>query len=326
MVGRLHGLEAIRGVAAILVVYHHAGLLADYPDAPSRLFDQAYLGVDLFFLLSGFVLTRTYEARMPDPARFLARRFVRLWPPIACGVVISACYFAARGMAPEALVLNLATGLLILPLYGYINFNPPAWSIFFELIANFLHALALRRISTRGLFLIAGTCAVWLAGQLGNDGLDVGWGTLLALGLPRVLMSYALGVAMWRVLGDCPRLPAALAWPAVLGFALAIAAYPDALRGPAEIVFVLLVNPLVLLAALSMNESRLAAILGALSFPLYALHFPLQTMTTEAGAAWQTSLVVSLVGALSIGVLVDPRWRAVLLGFVGPKRQYLPAT
>ncbi|MFX8945840.1 acyltransferase family protein, partial [Acinetobacter baumannii] len=52
-------LDGLRGVAALLVVYHHEHL-AGIVGAPAG----AYLAVDLFFLMSGFVIAHAYEARL----------------------------------------------------------------------------------------------------------------------------------------------------------------------------------------------------------------------------------------------------------------------
>src|ERR1700761_6004380 len=77
-------LDGLRGVAAIAVMLHHFRPLT----AP-WLFAHGYLAVDLFFLLSGFVIAHAYDARFRKglgvPA-FLVIRLIRLWPMIAFGV------------------------------------------------------------------------------------------------------------------------------------------------------------------------------------------------------------------------------------------------
>ena len=56
----LPALTSLRGLAALTVVFYHASFLAlNYADGgPPMLWRRGYLAVDLFFLLSGFVLTR----------------------------------------------------------------------------------------------------------------------------------------------------------------------------------------------------------------------------------------------------------------------------
>lgn len=60
MGGRLYGLDALRGVAAIAVAVHHLARTYHLPALPLN----PAIAVDLFFILSGFVMTRTYEDRL----------------------------------------------------------------------------------------------------------------------------------------------------------------------------------------------------------------------------------------------------------------------
>ncbi|QCP53828.1 acyltransferase [Trinickia violacea] len=72
-------LEGLRGAAALLVVVFHMSLSVPYLNAARN----GYLAVDLFFVLSGFVISSAYGARLTDVAQFrtfMVRRFGRLWP------------------------------------------------------------------------------------------------------------------------------------------------------------------------------------------------------------------------------------------------------
>ena len=313
MAGRLSGLEAVRGVAALMVAWEHAGMFGGYRTPASALYDMGFLAVDLFFLLSGFVLARTYEHRMPGAVTFLCKRFARLWLPVAAGVMLGACYYALVGTPADEMALHLALGLAILPLVGgAIMFNPPAWSIFFELFANFAHALALKRLSNKALGGIVALCAAVLMGSMDAKGINVGFNEYWWMGIPRVIMSYALGILIWRLNGDRAMVPGGVVWPMMAVYALVVALFPHWLGGGAQLAFVLLVNPLVLLASLGMKDSRAAVMLGAYSFPLYALHYPAQMLASSAGADWAGALVASLAISLGIGLLIDPRFRAAL--------------
>ena len=66
MTGRLIGLDAFRGVAALIVFLSH---FASLFGMPFEIGGQAR-AVDAFFVLSGFVLARTYDARMPSTFKF----------------------------------------------------------------------------------------------------------------------------------------------------------------------------------------------------------------------------------------------------------------
>ena len=314
MTQRLSGLEAVRGIAALMVLWTHAGMFAGYATAAAALFAYGHLAVDLFFLLSGFVLARTYEHRMPGTAQFVSQRFVRLWAPVATGVLAGGLYYAVTGMAGDALVLNLLAGLAILPvLGGSVLFNPPAWSIFFELFANAAHALTLRGLSNKSLALVVAASAAVLLIGMGEDGLDAGFGETLWLGFPRVVMSYALGVLLWRINGDTVRVDGRAGWPVLALYAFTVAIFPAILQGAGEVAFALLINPVVLIASLDMRSGRVVTALGAFSFPLYALHYPVLTWLMALGAQWWGAMGLALVVCCALGLVVDRRLRAALL-------------
>lgn len=84
---RLHRLDALRGVAASVVLLQHG--METLGLASSEV--NARPAVLLFFVLSGFVLALPYVDGRPPPWRlFLLRRFLRLWPPVAVVVALAA--------------------------------------------------------------------------------------------------------------------------------------------------------------------------------------------------------------------------------------------
>src|SRR5690606_9603166 len=98
MAGRLHGLDALRGVASILVLcFHVIGLFGQW-----RVFDRAWLAVDFFFMLSGFVMARTYESAMRDKRlgaiAFFRVRYRRLWAPVAFGTMLGIAFHVFAGL------------------------------------------------------------------------------------------------------------------------------------------------------------------------------------------------------------------------------------
>ena len=80
-VGRLLALDGLRGLAALLVVFYHIG----WPNhlTNSNFVRNGYLAVDLFFILSGFVIFQNYADRigsMKDARDFMCLRFFRIYP------------------------------------------------------------------------------------------------------------------------------------------------------------------------------------------------------------------------------------------------------
>ncbi|MDE2413040.1 MAG: acyltransferase, partial [Sphingomonadales bacterium] len=186
---RLHGLDAIRGVAALVVFIFHVDAGFQFP----ILFRKGYLAVDLFFMLSGYVLARTYEGRLREgmsAAQLLALRYRRLWPPMVigclCGLPLLAIdagdwrTFGVVAVANFALLPMPLVGLAIMPL------NPPGWSIYFELVANLFHRTLLGERRLVVALVISGALFAYAALQKGDANVGASIKNLV-WGFPRVM-------------------------------------------------------------------------------------------------------------------------------------------
>lgn len=142
-----------------------------------QIINYGYLAVDFFFLLSGFVVAYAYDDRWAKMTQweFYKRRLIRLQPMVIMGMIIGAIfyYFQASdilfshiaGMPVWKLILTMIIGFTLLPILpsmeirGWGEMHPldgPAWSLFFEYIANILYALFFRKFSNRimGIFIL----------------------------------------------------------------------------------------------------------------------------------------------------------------------------
>ena len=157
-------LDGLRGVAALLVVAFH--LFETYSGNHfNQIINHGYLAVDLFFVLSGFVIGYAYDDRWETMTvwGFFKRRIVRLQPMLVTGTIIGALlfYFSAGEACPKVAdtewwqllaVMLVCCTLLPLPVgsdcRGWSETNPldgPAWSLQCEYIANILYALVFRK-------------------------------------------------------------------------------------------------------------------------------------------------------------------------------------
>lgn len=311
---RLVTLDGLRGIAAIAVMLYHIGNFYHFPSP----FARGYLFVDFFFLLSGFVLARSIEPRFArgwTTWAFMKARVVRLWPVIAIGAVAGALPFGLR-FGWHDVPVYLALALALLPLLRpwstieIFPLNPPQWSLMFELIANLVHGLVLRRLKGGPLLALALVFAAYLllcnfiqgSNSRGPDAAT--W----IFGLPRVGFAYTFGVWMGRLHagGKC-RLPAPRPVAILLPLAaMTIASLFQQRTWLVDSLVVLVAFPASLWIAACTPARGWApwlAQVGALSFPLYAVHLPIiicfagvsHSMISAAGAVTASFIAAHLV-------------------------------
>lgn len=292
-------LDAIRGLLAILVMSRHLDAFI----APVT-FQETYLAVDVFFLLSGIVICQAYEDKLRSgadmtPTSFFLVRLIRIWPLYILGSLIGLVDFIMQGGNLVAFgkgIFYLGLSVFFLPnpnLFGpdMYPLDGPAWSLFLELIANAFYGFFLLYLTNKrmiGIVLVSALGLLAMAAISPRHSIDVGW-TLKSLpfGFLRVSFSFFAGVMLYRYFSRRPvrvidGLAGNLAGTAI---ALVIAGMlMFATPGPAiqpyfDVFVVVLVFPALVYLSLYCNLSNgvasVARFLGVTSFAVYALHAPL---------------------------------------------------
>jgi peptidoglycan/LPS O-acetylase OafA/YrhL len=93
---KLKALTALRFFAALHVVVFHMRITGMLPAGPwwyENFAAVGYIGVNLFFVLSGFILVYTYAGASVTPLRFWRARFARIYPAYALSLLLSAPFF-----------------------------------------------------------------------------------------------------------------------------------------------------------------------------------------------------------------------------------------
>ncbi|MET4105107.1 acyltransferase [Hymenobacter sp. UYP22] len=301
-------LDALRGVAALLVVAFHL-LEVHATSHLDQLINHGYLAVDFFFLLSGFVIGYAYDDRWSRMSlgEFYRRRLVRLQPMVVLGMLIGALAFYGQ-VNPQwpliaqtsvgKLVLVTVLGCLLLPVPPALDvrgwqetfpLNGPGWSLFFEYVANLLYAVVVRRFSRGALtVLVAVAAAALLHLTLTSPNGDVvgGWSlepAQLRIGFTRVLFPFFGGLLLFRTVRP-GRIPYGLLWSGLLLVTLLAlprigSAGQPWQNGLYEAGSILIGFPLVVYLGISHAQTsatvqRASRVLGELSYPLYMVHFP----------------------------------------------------
>ncbi|MES3001687.1 MAG: acyltransferase [Pseudomonadota bacterium] len=217
---RFEALDGWRGICACLVALFH--FRANTPVSSWTLIQNAYLFVDFFFVLSGFVLASKYlndRRDWPGFLPFVALRIGRLYPlhlfTLACLVSYQLAQFLnGRGhptpmptfegqFQPAAILSNL---LLVqsLGIHDRLTWNIPSWSISTEFWTCVLAALVVARFGLRTwmLWAVVSIAPAWIY-LVSSSGMDVSYD----YGLVRSMFGFSAGVicARWpRVQVDRP--------------------------------------------------------------------------------------------------------------------------
>lgn len=224
--GRYDVLDGMRGIAALCVMIYHLSQLA----RTRLIFGSASLAVDFFFILSGFVIAHSYGKRLREGgsvSEYLSKRYIRLYPMFAAGILLGGStlfLFRRAGLAEGSsgeILGGLAYNLAFLP---YINVlwirgvtkgaifpaNPPAWSLFFEVIASYAFILLSKANVRRLVQIVAASFAATVLSSLvltlaknGFFDMAMGWGLEnIWGGFPRVLFGFTLGVLIHSFVSD----------------------------------------------------------------------------------------------------------------------------
>ncbi len=275
---RLVQVDALRGLAAMAVVLFHASTRYNELFSPavpaSWSFPQGHHGVELFFVISGFVIFMTLE-RVRRPMDFVVSRFSRLFPAYWCAIAITFAVTHALALPIKTVTAGEALGNVLM-LHGYLGIphvDGVYWTLEVELMFYLGMFLAFR---SGRLHRLVPALFVLLALRLAYVGMARGFGIDLPWTLSRVLILpyvpwFCLGLCAYR-LTRAPSGPGSRAWWWRAGAATVTIGLADgAAVGALAVVLALLV----LAAArghLRWLENRFLVGLGAISYPLYLLH------------------------------------------------------
>ncbi|MFT3905565.1 MAG: acyltransferase [Steroidobacteraceae bacterium] len=348
----IRALTGLRGIAALIVFLTHTrdtlagrGLQIDVPALLERLVFRGGPQVDIFFVLSGFILTLIYRDNFRDCVtasswiEFQQRRLARIYP-LHLFMLLLVLAFVMLARLTGAYVINgldrftlssLPAHLLLVHAWGFLpgngTWNPPSWSISIEFLAyllfpfflHFVTGFATRRALAFFFMVVA-------AGLLANWATP--WGLTGFAGIARGLSEFALGCAtvylmagrlatfLRGTLGGIAALSllaAAFSLTPDIGFAIGLAAAPLllALTGDS------------LVSAFFGN--RVIYFLGEISYSVYMAHFLFSSIAYRLiSIQWmQTGTVQLLLGLTGIVAFVLLVSTATYYGIERPGRDLL---
>ena len=306
-------LDGLRGVAALMILFYHvfndAKSFFVWP-TPVYEFFHSFLAVDFFFILSGFVMGYAYDQRLKEDmtfGSFIKRRLIRLHPMVVMGVLIGLVAFIIQGctkwdgteVSVQALMLVTLLGLFMIPSPNSLEvrgnteifpLNGPHWSLFFEYIGSLFYGLFLHRLSTKWLRVWVACAIVSVAGfalMTEDGGIAYGWSsepTNFFGGALRMLYAYPMGLLMARIFKE--RQPKPIKGHMFLLCSLALIVLlglPFLGNKDVETIYQLICIfsffPTIIWYAARGTvvgfKQKVVSFIGRLSYPLYAVHFPL---------------------------------------------------
>ena len=329
--GEIRALTGLRGIAALYVVFFHANGQYRMPDLIRPFIRHGYMAVDLFFILSGFVMAMTYAGLFEKGfcfksfKQFLLLRLARIYPLFALMTVLTAILIAtvlSKTYSFDHLGTALLFNFTLTHVWGFANsVVPPSWSISTEWAAYLLFPAGVfiglrlpRRWSLLGLFVSFAVLAViaygpaWIAQtemRHRHGPLDIASSYAIGTTL-RCLASFYIGLVAYRFRDVIPARGAGVFFLLIIG--LLCLKDTDLLLIPA---FALLIM------SLSTDEGWVARLLqnrvcywlGIISYALYLIHDLVLRIVFKAIPAagfhypMLTALIASIVISLALATL-----------------------
>lgn len=304
-VRRLNGLQYLRGIAATAVVGFHAAGKAGLD------FHIGEAGVDLFFVLSGFLMV-AITSKQTRPAEFLADRIRRIAPPywIATSVMLAA---ALAGLFPAVRLTgwHIISSYLFIPSVSPSNGQVwpllvPGWTLNFEMMFYVVFAAVIAFIPYRHRVPVL---TVFLAGLVALGLLYRPGGAIAATCTNPIMLEFAAGAWLGLLWKRAERWPSSAGWPLILTaliLLLGAAFYPD------DRIRVLLFGiPALLLVAgilcLERSEAGIAdrplpRLIGDASYSIYLWHTLAISAFAKLGQALSLPPAALMVAGAGAGV------------------------
>ena len=316
-VQRLAEIDALRGLAALSVMAFHYTTKYDelfrFSGAVPFSAPWGYLGVNLFFVISGFVIFMTLE-RTQRPMDFVVSRASRLYPAYWAAVLLTLSITHVLGLPGKEATLQV--GLLNLLMFQGLFSIPPVDGVYWTLLVELLfYSLALTLYLTRQLHHVLRVLWILLCLRLIYWGLaefaqiDLPW-RIRELLILDFIAFFALGIVAYRLVrnsGGSNR------GELLTGaFAIVVVGVTESLMLASVGLACFLAVWLAALGRLPLLRSRLLTWFGLISYPLYLLHenigwailrqLQLRGWSPSEAIAFTTVVVIGLAAALSRSV------------------------
>lgn len=215
---KIQSIHYLRGIAALLVVGFHARQMLNgmfgIKDLGNFLLLNGQAGVDLFFIISGFIISySTHDKERSSAGSFILRRFFRIYPVFLASLFL--CYLVVNHVKPIEISSLIKSALLIHtnysmhgPFFGY-NVLYTAWTLTYELYFYIIFVIAMsinhyhRVLITSTLLLLPGILLqniyndeISLSGDMHLNGASI---PMLNLFASPMLIEFIYGMLLYKL-------------------------------------------------------------------------------------------------------------------------------
>lgn len=302
---QFHLLTHLRAVTALWVVIYHTAEWGHISNPIARkVSDLGFLGVDIFFCLSGMVIHWNYRDSTDTKSSFLGKRLARIYPThafVTLLYVLAAALlgqFGENGFRLHQLVENILLAQCLPWVGSGPTWNLVSWSLSCEWLAYIFYILALRRVVT----------GVRAASTVAFLSIAVSYGSMLALYGTTACTDDR---AIWRIAGmfiagtcvaELRKSHSPPAWSATASIS-AIALACLAIPSQKAAIAIVLLTPITIwglttTAQAGRREKRLSRALGTLgkqSFALYLIH-PITSSVANKALDYLSAHLASQLG------------------------------
>jgi peptidoglycan/LPS O-acetylase OafA/YrhL len=287
-------LDSLRGVCALMVALFHFNAYSIFKQV--TFFRNAYLFVDFFFVLSGFVIAANYQSRLASGfgvRKFMLLRFGRLYPlyffVLVCFLIVEALFAQPLAFAPPQKSLDtVLANIFLLQSFGIFSFdtwNKPGWTIAVEFWTCLLFGAVGSLWPRMTVLILAGLSLISLYFIASNTttGIDVRFD----FGMLRCIVGFSTGVtvfAIWKKINTF-QIDERLAFVIETLIVLLIVVFVSAVAQTNYSLFAPLVFAVVILVFSYERgpisfflKHQIFVLLGIMSYSIYLVHMFIQKM------------------------------------------------
>ncbi len=317
---KLDILQVFRGLAAIAVVFHHASISINafsnekIPHLIHDIFKNGYLGVDFFFVLSGFIILNSHyndKQTLSNAKTYLVKRIVRIFPPYLPIVFLFMLIYL---IFPKISLGDRHEISIISSIFLFPSNYPPvlsvAWTLIHEMVfyTIFLIFFINKRLFAKAIF-------IWVIFIFYLDSSTYSWGSYA---YPKVLFSSIniefvcglLSAYIWRSVNTNSAMGLGLLFVGIIGTITMASQNIENYRYLYGIPFSLIVlGGAILEKDSNINFPKIFVLFGDASYSIYLIHNPLISVISrimkiiDSHGYWENMLVSNICASIFCGIL-----------------------